>query len=141
MKVQNLVKLVPLFTLEAAIKKVRLSEDNWNRQKPEKVCLSYTEDTQWRNRSEFVNGRQEVVEFLKKKCRNAVRFAYEYQDLNSVWFRPYGNQNWEFYENGLMKKRYASINDLQINESDRKIFWSSGQPRPDDYKSLTELGL
>ncbi|KAL4427192.1 hypothetical protein ABPG74_013396 [Tetrahymena malaccensis] len=159
MKAQNILKLAPPFTLETAIKKVRLAEDNWNGQKPEKVCLAYTEDTQWRNRSDFVNGRQQVIEFLKKKWqkeqnyrlikelfaftenRIAVRFAYEYQDLNGVWFRAYGNENWEFDENGLMKKRYASINDLQISENDRKFFWPSGQPRPDDYKSLSDLGL
>ena len=130
---------LPPFTLETALQKVQLAEDAWNTQDPERIAEAYTIDTEWRNRTEFINGRQEVVAFLQKKWqkelnyklkkelwgfrenRMAVRFEYEYQDADGQWFRAYGNENWEFDENGLMRKRYASINDLAINESDRKL--------------------
>lgn len=130
---------LPPFTLETAIKKVQLAEDAWNSQDPERVSLAYTIDTEWRNRSEFVNGRKEVVKFLTGKWqkelsyklkkelwafmdnRIAVRFEYEYHNKEGQWFRAYGNENWEFDENGLMQKRYASINDLAIKEEDRRL--------------------
>lgn len=130
---------LPPFTLETAIRKVQLAEDAWNSQDPERVSLAYTIDTEWRNRSEFVNGREEVVKFLTGKWqkeldyklkkelwafmdnRIAVRFEYEYHNKEGQWFRAYGNENWEFDENGLMRKRYASINDLVIKEEDRRL--------------------
>ncbi|CAC9977066.1 MULTISPECIES: DUF1348 family protein [Flavobacterium] len=130
---------LPPFTLETAKEKIQLAEDAWNSQDPERVSKAYTIDSEWRNRDKFVNGREEIVAFLTekwKKERNyklkkeywahtenriAVRFEYEYQDLNGNWFRAYGNENWEFDANGLMQKRYASINDLQIKEEDRKF--------------------
>ncbi|SEO28847.1 hypothetical protein SAMN05444671_0436 [Flavobacterium sp. CF108] len=130
---------LPSFTLETAKEKIQLAEDAWNSQDPERVSKAYTIDSEWRNRDKFVNGRDEIVLFLTekwKKERNyklkkeywahtenriAVRFEYEYQDLNGNWFRAYGNENWEFDANGLMQKRYASINDLQIKEDDRKF--------------------
>ncbi|HEY4287199.1 MAG TPA: nuclear transport factor 2 family protein [Puia sp.] len=130
---------LPPFTRETATKKVQMAEDAWNTQDPVRVSLAYTIDTEWRNRSEFVNGRQQVVEFLTRKWqkefsyklkkelwaftdnRIAVRFEYEYRDASGQWYRAYGNENWEFDENGLMQKRYASINDLPIRESDRRL--------------------
>jgi len=130
---------LPPFTLETAKQKIQLAEDGWNSQDPERVSLAYTPDSEWRNRSEFVNGREEIVTFLTKKWqkeknyklkkeywahtdnRIAVRFEYEYQNPEGKWFRAYGNENWEFDENGLMEKRYASINDLEIDEADRKF--------------------
>jgi nuclear transport factor 2 (NTF2) superfamily protein len=130
---------LPPFTLETALEKIQLAEDAWNSQDPERVSKAYTIDSEWRNRDKFINGREEIVPFLTekwKKERNyklkkeywahtdnriAVRFEYEYQDLDGKWFRAYGNENWEFDENGLMQKRFASINDLQINEQDRKL--------------------
>ena len=130
---------LPPFTRETALFKVQMAEDAWNTQNPEKVSLAYTIDTEWRNRSEFLNGRQQVVEFLTRKWqkefsyklkkelwaftdnRIAVRFEYEYRDASGQWYRAYGNENWEFDENGLMQKRYASINDLPIQESDRRL--------------------
>jgi nuclear transport factor 2 (NTF2) superfamily protein len=130
---------LPPFTLETAIKKVQLAEDAWNSQDPERVSLAYTIDTEWRNRSEFVNGREDVVKFLSNKWKKeldyklkkelwafmdnriAVRFEYEYHNAEGQWFRAYGNENWEFDENGLMRKRYASINDLAIKETDRRL--------------------
>jgi len=130
---------LPPFTLETAKQKIQLAEDGWNSQDPERVSLAYTPDSEWRNRSEFVNGREEIVTFLTKKWqkeknyklkkeywahtdnRIAVRFEYEYQNPEGKWFRAYGNENWEFDENGLMEKRYASINDLEIDEVDRKF--------------------
>jgi nuclear transport factor 2 (NTF2) superfamily protein len=129
----------PPFTLETALQKVQLAEDAWNSKDPERVSLAYTIDTEWRNRTEFINGREAVKAFLKRKWekelnyklkkelwgfrgnRMAVRFEYEYQNAQGEWFRAYGNENWEFDENGLMQKRYASINDLPIKESDRKL--------------------
>ncbi|CAD0223827.1 nuclear transport factor 2 family protein [Chryseobacterium sp. JV274] len=130
---------LPPFTLETALEKIQLAEDAWNSQNPEKVSKAYTSNSEWRNRDTFVNGREEIVAFLQKKWdkelhyklkkeywahtdnRIAVRFEYEYQAKDGNWFRAYGNENWEFDENGLMAKRYASINDLAINEEDRKF--------------------
>lgn len=130
---------LPPFTLETALQKVQLAEDAWNSQDPVRISKAYTINTEWRNRTEFINGRDEVVAFLKRKWqkelhyklkkelwgfrenRMAVRFEYEYQDVNGQWWRAYGNENWEFDENGLMQKRYASINDLAIDIKDRKL--------------------
>ena len=149
---------VPPFTLETARQKVRLAEDGWNSRDPEKVSLAYTQDSRWRNRNEFPNGRDEIINFLQRKWqreidyrlikelwafgddRIAVRFAYEWQDGNGDWFRSYGNENWEFDENGLMKTRYASINDLEITEAERKFRWPQGR-RPDDHPGLSDLEL
>ena len=148
----------PPFTRETAIQKVRMAEDGWNNRDPVKVSLAYTIDSSWRNRNEFPKGRDEIVEFLKRKWtkeheyrlikelwtfdgnRIGVRFAYEWHDESGQWFRSYGNENWEFDEHGLMQKRYASINDLAITESDRLFHWPQGR-RPDDHKGLSELGL
>ena len=149
---------VPLFTREAAIQKVRLAEDGWNSRDPGKVALAYTIDSRWRNRAEFPNGRQQIIEFLTRKWakeldyrlikelwahdgnRIAVRFAYEWHDDSGHWYRSYGNENWEFNDHGLMARRFASINDLPIQESDRKYRWPLGR-RPDDHPGLSELGL
>jgi len=148
----------PPFTRETAIEKVRLAEDAWNSRDPEKVALAYTVDSRWRNRSEFVSGRQEIVAFLRHKwakeleyrlikelwvfegTRIAVRFAYEWHDASGNWFRSYGNENWEFDENGLMRLRFASINDLPIKETERKYHWPLGR-RPDDHPALSALGF
>lgn len=148
----------PPFTFETAKQKVRMAEDGWNSRDPEKVALAYTIDSQWRNRSVFPKGREQIKTFLQEKWhkeneyrlvkelwaytdnRIAVRFAYEWHDHNGQWFRSYGNENWEFADNGLMKTRYASINDLPIDEKDRKLRWPQGR-RPDDYPGLTEMGL
>ena len=149
---------LPPFTHETAIQKVRLAEDGWNSRDPEKVALAYSVDSRWRNRSEFVNGRDAIIAFLTRKWakeleyrlikelwaftenRIAVRFAYESHDDSGNWYRSYGNENWEFNADGLMVFRYASINDLPINESDRKYHWAIGR-RPDDHAGLSELGL
>ena len=149
---------LPPFTVETAKQKVRMAEDAWNSRDPEKVSLVYTQDTIRRNRAEFPKGRDGVKNFLKDKWsreleyrlikelwatdgnRIAVRFAYECHDLDGNWYRSYGNENWEFNEQGLMMRRFASINDLKINESDRKFFWPLGR-RPDDHSSLSELDL
>ena len=151
----------PPFTRETAIQKVRLAEDAWNARNPERVSLAYTLDTQWRNRAEFPSGRQQVVEFLTRKWareldyrlikelwaftdnRIAVRFAYEWHDEGGKWFRSYGNENWEFSPEGLMARRFASINDLAITESDRKYHWArdNNGRRPDDHPGLSALGL
>ncbi|MBF4467367.1 nuclear transport factor 2 family protein [Flavobacterium sp. LC2016-12] len=130
---------LPPFTLETAKEKIQLAEDAWNSQDPERVSKAYTVDSEWRNRDQFVNGREEIVHFLTQKWKKeiryklkkeywahtenriAVRFEYEYQDLNGNWFRAYGNENWEFDSNGLMQKRFASINDLAIKKEDRKL--------------------
>ncbi|WP_126653619.1 nuclear transport factor 2 family protein [Chryseobacterium aureum] len=130
---------LPPFTLETALEKIQMAEDAWNSQDPEKVSKAYTQNSEWRNRDTFVNGREEIVAFLQKKWekelnyqlkkeywahtdnRIAVRFEYEYQTKDGNWFRAYGNENWEFDENGLMAKRYASINDLAIREEERKF--------------------
>jgi nuclear transport factor 2 (NTF2) superfamily protein len=149
---------LPPFTLESATQKVRLAEDAWNSRDPDRVVLVYTEDTRWRNRAEFPVGREEVRQFLQRKwareldyrlikelwahadSRIAVRFAYEWHDDSGHWFRSYGNENWEFNTQGLMVRRYASINDLPITEQERKFFWPLGR-RPDDHPGLSELGL
>jgi len=149
---------LPPFTRETAIQKVRRAEDAWNSRDPEKVSLAYTLNSRWRNRSEFVNGRAEIVAFLTRKWskeldyrlikelwafndnRIAVRFAYEWHDDSGNWYRSYGNENWEFDGDGLMQVRHASINDLRIKESDRKYRWAPGR-RPDDHPGLSELGL
>lgn len=158
MNEQEMRPPLPPFARESAIQKVRLAEDAWNSREPERVSLAYSLDSRWRNRSEFINGRQEIVAFLKRKwakeldyrlikelwaCgdnRIAVRFAYEWHDDSGNWFRSYGNENWEFGENGLMRLRLASINDLPIQESERKYYWKSGG-RPDDHPGLTDLNL
>jgi nuclear transport factor 2 (NTF2) superfamily protein len=149
---------LPPFTLETARQKVRMAEDAWNTRDPDRVALVYTEDTRWRNRSEFPVGREQVKQFLQRKwikeleyrlikelwafdgSRIAVRFAYEWRDDSGHWYRSYGNENWEFNEQGFMKRRYASINDLPIRESDRKFFWPLGR-RPDDHPGLSDLDL
>ena len=153
-----MTSLAPPFTLATATTKVRLAEDGWNSRDPQRVSLVYSEDTQWRNRAEFVNGRREVVAFLSRKwakeldyrlikelwafneARIAVRFAYEWHDDSGQWFRSYGNENWEFDEHGLMRLRIASINDLPIAHTERRYHWPLGR-RPDDHPSLSELGL
>ena len=144
---------------ETAAKRVRAAEDGWNSRDPKRVSLAYSSDTFWRNRSQFVRGREEVVEFLTGKWereleyrlikelwtfagnRIAVRFAYEYHNPQAQWFRAYGNENWEFDEAGLIKIRHASINDLPINEKERKFHWDRSAPRPSDHPGLTDLGL
>jgi hypothetical protein len=149
---------LPPFTLETASKKARLAEDAWNSRDPERVALAYTADSRWRNRAEFIDGRAEIVAFLKRKwareldyrlikevwCfadrRIAVRFAYEWHDDSGQWFRSYGNENWEFDDHGLMRRRIASINDLAIAESARKYHWPLGR-RPDDHPGLSDLGF
>ena len=149
---------LPPFTHETALQKVRAAEDGWNSRDPARVALAYTEDSQWRNRSEFLQGRDAIIAFLTAKWsreqdyrlikglwahdnnRIAVRFAYEWHDDAGNWFRSYGNENWQFDANGLMELRYASINDLPIKETDRKFFWPLGR-RPDEHVGLSELGL
>ncbi|MBS3804372.1 MAG: nuclear transport factor 2 family protein [Oleiphilaceae bacterium] len=149
---------LPPFNEDTARQKVRLAEDGWNGRNPEKVALAYTPDSQWRNRAEFPRGRDQITEFLTRKWqreedyrlikelwaytddRIAVRFAYEWHNAEGQWFRSYGNENWEFDQQGLMTKRYASINDLEIAESERKFHWPQGR-RPDDHPGLSELGL
>jgi uncharacterized protein len=149
---------LPPFDAPTAAQKVRMAEDAWNSRDPTRVALGYTEDSRWRNRAEFVNGRAGIEVFLTRKWRReleyrlikevwawqgnriAVRFAYEWHDDGGFWFRSYGNENWEFDEHGLMRLRIASINDLPIAESDRKFRWPLGR-RPDDHAGLSELGL
>jgi len=148
----------PPFDRDSAIQKVRLAEDAWNTREPERVSLAYTADSVWRNRAEFVTGHEAIVQFLRRKWnreleyrlikelwavsgdRIAVRFAYEWHDDGGNWFRSYGNENWEFDGDGLMRRRYASINDLPIKESERKYSWPLGR-RPDDHRGLSDLGL
>jgi len=148
----------PPFTLDTAVEKVRKAEDAWNGRDPQKVALAYSIDSRWRNRNEFIQGREEIITFLTRKWqresdyrlikelwaftgnRIAVRFAYESQDDAGQWFRSYGNENWEFDSNGLMTTRHASINDLAITSSERLFHWPSGR-RPDDHPSLSDLGL
>ncbi len=149
---------LPPFTRQSAIEKVRLAEDGWNSRDPQKVSLAYSADSRWRNRAEFIQGREEIAAFLKRKWgreldyrlikemwafeghRIAVRFAYEWHDDSGNWFRSYGNENWEFDEEGLMRVRHASINDLPIAEAERKYHWPLGR-RPDDHLGLSDLGL
>ncbi len=149
---------LPPFTHETAVQKVRMAENAWNSRDPARVSLGYSLDSAWRNRAEFVNGRAEIVEFLTRKWtreleyrlikelwaftgdRIAVRFAYEFHDDSGNWYRAYGNENWQFGEDGLMKRRYACINDLPIKESERKFFWPQGD-RPADHVGLSDLGL
>ena len=150
---------VPPFTREDAIKKVRAAEDGWNTRDPQRVPMAYTPDSRWRNRSEFLQGREAIVEFLTRKWareldyrlikevfafgddRIAVRFAYEWHDGEGAWFRSYGNENWVFDENGLMARRHASINDVPIEESERKYHWDLDGPRPADHPGLSDLDL
>lgn len=149
---------LPPFDRDSAIKKIRLAEDGWNSRDPEGVSLAYSLDSVWRNRAEFLTGRGAIIEFLTRKwareldyrlikelwafdeIRIAVRFAYEWHDKDGNWFRSYGNENWEFNPDGLMRLRYASINDLRIAESERKYRWPLGR-RPDDHPGLSILGL
>lgn len=149
----------PPFTRETAMQKVRAAEDAWNTCDPVRVAGAYSVDSRWRNRSEIFQGREKIVEFLKRKWsreldyrlikdvwlfgynRIAVRFAYEYRDDSGHWFRAYGNENWEFDEHGLMRERHASINELPIKEADRKFHWDRSGPRPADHPSLSDLGL
>ena len=150
---------LPPFTADTAAKKVRGAEDGWNSCDPQRVSLVYTPDSRWRNRSEFFEGRPAIVAFLTRKWareleyrlikelwaytedRIAVRFAYEFHDESGNWFRSYGNENWEFAPNGLMRFRRASINDLPISEAERKFRWDRSGPRPADHPGLTELDL
>ncbi|SDQ66795.1 nuclear transport factor 2 family protein [Quadrisphaera sp. DSM 44207] len=149
---------LPPFTAATAQQKARAAEDAWNSRDPERVALAYTEDTVWRNRAEFLTGRAQVVEFLRRKWareldyrlvkevwahgddRIAVRFAYEWHDDSGTWFRSHGNENWEFDEHGLMRRRLASINDQPVAEAERKLRWPLGR-RPEDHPGLSELGL
>ena len=149
---------LPPFNKMSAKQKVKMAENAWNLKNPQKISMAYSADSQWRNRDLFINGRDEIVDFLEKKyakeleyrlCKElwaytenkiAVRFAYEWHDASGQWYRSYGNENWEFDENGLMQVRFASINDLKILESERKLTWSE-DTRPDDFASLSELGL
>jgi uncharacterized protein len=150
---------LPPFTRETAEQKVRGADNGWNSCNPERVALVYTPDSQWRNRSEFINGRAEIIAFLTRKWakeldyrlikelwtfegnRIAVRFCYEWHDDSGNWFRSYGNENWEFAEDGLMRRRIASINDLPIKESERKFHWDRSAPRPPEHPGLSDLGL
>lgn len=149
---------LPPFTRETALQKVRMAEDGWNSRDPERVALAYTPDSRWRNRHEFPRGREQIRAFLTGKWqreheyrlikelwahtdnRIAVRFAYEWQDASGQWFRSYGNENWEFDEQGLMQARHASINDLPISPAERLFHWPLGR-RPDDHPGLSELSL
>jgi len=158
MTTENQARLVPPFTLETAIQKVRKAEDGWNSRDPQRVALAYTVDSRWRNRAEFINGREQIIQFLTRKWRReleyrlikelwafdgariAVRFAYESHDDSGQWCRSYGNENWEFDEDGIMKHRYACINDLPITPEERLFRWPLGR-RPDDHPGLSDLGL
>jgi len=149
---------LPPFTDETAAQKARLAEDAWNSRDPQRVALAYTPDSEWRNRARFLRGRDRIIAFLTEKwaselgyrlvkevwahqgARIAVRFAYEFHDASGQWFRAYGNENWAFAENGLMRQRIASINDLPIREADRRLTFPQGR-RPDDFPGLTALGL
>jgi len=152
------ISLAPPFTRETAAQKVRKAEDSWNSRDPQRVALAYTMDSRWRNRAEFINGREEIIQFLTRKwnreldyrlikelwafdgARIAVRFAYEWHDDSGQWYRSYGNENWEFDAQGIMHHRYASINDLPIQVSQRLYNWPLG-PRPQDHPGLSQLGL
>lgn len=150
---------LPPFTRETAAQKVRLAENAWNTRDAQRVALAYTEDSRWRNRAEFLQGRDAIVAFLQRKWareleyrlikelwawegnRIAVRFAYEWRDDSGSWFRAYGNENWEFDDHGLMRARHASINDRPITEAERKFHWDRSGPRPEDHPGLSDLGL
>jgi uncharacterized protein len=150
---------LPPFSREDAVLKVRRAEDAWNTREPERVALAYTPDSRWRNRSEIFQGRAAIVEFLTRKWakeldyrlikemwaygddRIAVRFAYEWHDHEGRWFRSYGNENWQFDANGLMERRHASINDIAIDEAERKFHWDHAEPRPQDHPGLSDLDL
>jgi nuclear transport factor 2 (NTF2) superfamily protein len=158
MATQPQVSLAPPFTRETAIEKVRRAEDAWNTRDPQRVALAYTVDSRWRNRAEFIHGREEIIQFLTRKwsreldyrlikemwafgdARIAVRFAYEWHDDSGQWYRSYGNENWEFDAEGLMQRRHASINDLPIRVADRLYQWPLGR-RAGDHPGLSELGL
>ncbi|MGB3767476.1 MAG: nuclear transport factor 2 family protein [Phormidesmis sp.] len=147
-------KLVPPFTFESATQKVRMAENAWNSKDPQRVSMAYSEDSHWRNRAEIIQGRDAIREFLERKWnkeldyrlvkelwafggnRIAVRFQYEWHDTSSQWYRAYGNENWEFDSNGLMQRREASINDMPIEESDRRFHWPDSDPRPADHPGL-----
>ena len=149
---------LPPFTRESALLKVRLAEDGWNSRDPARVALAYTADSQWRNRAEFVTGREQIVQFLDRKWKKeldyrlikelwafdgnriAVRYAYEWHDDTGNWFRTFGNENWEFDEHGLMQRRFACLNDMPIKASERKFFWPQGR-RPDDHPGLSDFGF
>jgi nuclear transport factor 2 (NTF2) superfamily protein len=149
----------PPFTRESAIEKVRKAEDAWNSRDPARVALAYTPDSRWRNRSQFITGREEIVAFLTAKWlkeqeyrlikelwaftgdRIAVRFAYEWRDADGAWFRAYGNENWAFDASGLMRERHASINDVPIRDEERLFHWDRSGPRPVDHPELSDLGL
>lgn len=149
---------LPPFDEESAKQKVRMAENGWNLKNPQKISMAYSANSQWRNRDLFINGRDEIVSFLQNKyakeldyklCKElwaytdnkiAVRFAYEWHDEKGQWYRSYGNENWEFDENGLMKVRFASINDLAIDENQRKLLWNE-EIRPENYSSLSDMGL
>lgn len=149
---------LPPFTADTAAQKVRAAEDGWNSRNPEQIALAYSENSRWRNRDQFIKGREEIVRFLKDKWKGegeyrlikelfafsgnriGVRFAYEYQNAVGNWFRAYGNENWIFDEDGLMAERHASINDIPISEDERLFHWPQG-PRPDDHPNLSDLGL
>jgi uncharacterized protein len=150
---------LPPFTHESALQKVRAAEDGWNGRNPERVALAYSPESRWRNRAEFLQGREAIAAFLTRKwareldyrlikelwawseVRIAVRFAYEWHDDSGHWYRSYGNENWAFDAQGLMHTRHASINDLPISAEQRKFFWSAPGPRPTEHPGLTELGL
>ncbi len=149
---------LPPFTFETALQKVRMAEDAWNTREPERVALAYTEDSRWRNRAEFFQGREAIIAFLKRKWakeldyrlikelwafhddRIAVRFQYEWHDDSGFWYRAHGNEQWEFDANGLMRRREASINDVPISPAERRFHWPAG-PRPKDHPGLAEMGL
>ena len=149
---------LPPFDFESATQKVKMAENGWNLKNPQKISMAYSVNSKWRNRNVFLDGRTEIVSFLENKyakeldyklCKElwaytdnkiAVRFAYEWHDKDGQWYRSYGNENWEFDENGLMKVRFASINDLKINYDERKLLWEE-DIRPEDYSSLSQLGL
>jgi len=156
--IEEVRKPLPNFTIETAIEKIQKAEDAWNTKNPELIAAAYSLDSQWRNRNLFLQGRKEIIDLLTTKWKKerhyklikelwsvdknriAVRFAYEWQDESNQWFRSYGNENWQFNGKGLMEQRHASINDLLIDEKERKFLWH-GDKRPDNYPGLTELGL